>query len=71
MTLTIDDRGTVAKMTITNGSKTLLRKKGTIKSLLKFVYNGSKKDSVKQTIMQMQPMYQFMQKSLTKIQIKE
>ena len=70
MTLTIDDTGSVCKMTITNGSKTLLKKKGTIKKLLKFVMNGTKKDNVKQTIMELQKVYPFMQKSLTQIQIK-
>ncbi len=70
MTLTIDDRGSVAKMVIEKSGKVLYKKKGTIKQLLKFVYNGSKKDNVKQTIMELQPMYQLMQKSLTKIEIK-
>jgi len=70
MTLTIDDTGSVCKMTITNGSKTLLKKKGTMKKLLKFVYSGTTKENVKQTIMELQPMYLFMQKSLTKIEIK-
>mgnify|MGYP000138469638 CR=1 FL=1 len=71
MTLIIDDTGDKCKLTITNGSKTLLRKSGTIKSLLKFVYSGTKKDNVKQTIIELQPMYQFMQKSLTTINIKD
>ena len=70
MTLVIDDRGIVTKLTITNGSKTLLKKKGTIKSLLKFVFNGTKKENVKQTIMELQKVYPFMQKSLTQIEIK-
>ena len=70
MTLTIDDTGSVCKMTITNGSKTLLKKKGTIKKLLKFVYDGTKKDNVKQSIQQLQQVYPFMKKSLTQIEIK-
>ena len=70
MLLSIDDRGSVAKMVIEKNGKVLFKKKGTIKQLLKFVYNGSKKDNVKQTIMELQPMYQLMQKSLTKIEIK-
>jgi hypothetical protein len=71
MELCIDDTGDKAKLTITNGSKTLLRKSGTIKSLLKLVYSGTKKDNVKQSIIELQPMYKFMQKSLTKIDIKD
>lgn len=71
MTLAIDDTGDKCKLTITHGSKTLLRKSGTIKSLLKFVYSGTKKDSVKQSIIELQPMYKLMQKSLTTINIKD
>lgn len=69
MKMEIDDTGDKCKLTITHGSKTLLRKSGTIKSLLKFVYSGTKKESVKQTINELQPMYKFMQKSLTTITI--
>jgi hypothetical protein len=71
MTLTIDDRGEDAKLTITNGKKILLKKRGTIKSLLRFVYNGSSKENVKQSIIDLQKVYPFMQKSLTNIEIKE
>lgn len=69
--MTIDDRGEDAKLTITNGKKILLKKRGTIKSLLRFVYNGSSKENVKQSIIDLQKVYPFMQKSLTNIEIKE
>ena len=71
MNLTLDDRGDKCKLTITNGSKTVYKKTGTIKSLLGMVYRGTKKDNVKQSILQMQSMYMFMQKSLTNIEIKD
>jgi len=71
MVMTIDDRGEDAKLTITNGKKILLKKRGTIKSLLRFVYNGSSKENVKQSIIDLQKVYPFMQKSLTNIEIKE
>ena len=70
MNLTIDDTGSVTKMVIESKGKVLLKKKGTIKKLLKFVMNGTKQDNVKKSIQQLQQVYPFMQKSLTQIEIK-
>lgn len=70
MTLIIDDTGERTKLTITNGSKTLLKRKGkSILSLLKFVYSGSKKQDVKDTIAGLQPMHKLMLGSRTTIKI--
>ena len=70
MTLLIDDTGDRCKLTITSGTKTLLKRKGkSIKSLLKFVYENTQKQNVKQSIMELKPMLQFMEESLTTIKI--
>jgi len=71
MTLEIDDTGSVTKMVIESKGKVLLKKKGTIKKLLKFVMNGTKQDNVKKSIQQLQQVYPFMIDSLTKIEIKD
>ena len=72
MTLTLDDTGEKTKLTITNGSKTLLKRKGkSILSLLRFVYSGSKKKNVKETIAGLQPMHKLMLGSKTTIKIGE
>lgn len=71
MTLTINDVGSTTKLTITNGKKTLLQKTGTIKSLLKFVFDGTKKENLKQVIMELQHTYPLMIGSDTKIKIKD
>lgn len=72
MTLTLDDTGEKTKLTITNGSKTLLKRKGkSILSLLRFVYSGSKKSNVKETIAGLQPMHKLMLGSKTTIKIGE
>ena len=71
MFLTIDDTGSVTKMVIEKNGKVLLKKKGTIKSLLRFVMNGTKQYNVKKSIQQLQQVYPFMIDSLTKIEIKD
>jgi len=71
MKLTIDDTGIHTKLIITNGSKTLLTKQGkSIKSLLKFVFNGTKKENVKESIMELQSIHKFMVNAKTTIDIK-
>ncbi len=69
MTLTVDDTGSITKLTISNGSKILLRKKGDMKKLLKFVLDGTNRENVKQSILGLQKVYPFMINSLTKIEI--
>ena len=72
MTLIIDDSGSLKKLTIKNKDKVLLKKQGkSIKSLLKFVLDGTKKDSVKKCIMELQPVFMFMVDSKTEIEIKD
>ena len=70
MTLHLDDTGEKTKLMITNGTKTLLKRKGkSIRSLLKFVYDGSSKQNVKDSIMNLQPMLLLMTGSKTTIEI--
>ena len=71
MTLTIDDVDTVTILTISKNDKVLLRKKGTIKSLLRYVFEGTKQENVKQTIIELQQMYVMMVDNKTTITIKE
>ena len=71
MVLTIDDTGSKTKLTITNGSKTLFRKTGSIKGLLKMIHSGTKKDKVRKSIEELRVVYPFMVDSKTIIQIKE
>jgi len=72
MTLRIDDTGSVTKMIISNGSKVLLKKKGSsIKKLLKFIYTGTNNTKLKQSIMELQKVYMFMVGSKTKIELKD
>ena len=71
MTLTINDRGEKTKLIITNGDKVLLKRKGkSIRSLLKFVYDGTSKQNVKDSILNLQPMMRLMIGSITKIEVK-
>jgi len=73
MTLVIDDSisGEKTKLTITNGDKVLLKRKGkSIRSLLKFVYDGTSKQNVKDSILNLQPMMRLMIGSITKIEVK-
>ena len=70
MTLTINDKGEKTKLTITNGDKVLLKRKGkSIRSLLKFVYDNTGKQNVKDSILNLQPMMRLMIGSITKIEI--
>jgi len=70
MILHLDDTGERTKLMITNGTKTLLKRKGkSIRSLLKFVYDGSSKQNVKDSIMNLQPMLLLMTGSKTTIEI--
>ena len=71
MTLSLDDTGEKTKLTITNGSKVLLKRKGkSIRSLLKFVYDGTSKQNVKDSILNLQPLMRLMIGSITKIEVK-
>ena len=71
MILHIDDTGSKTKLVITNGTKTLLKRKGkSIRSLLKFVYDGSTKQNVKDSIRNLQPLMKLMSGSITKIEVK-
>jgi len=71
MTLTINDKGEKTKLTITNGDKVLLKRKGkSIRSLLKFVYDNTGKQNVKDSILNLQPMMRLMIGSITKIEVK-
>jgi len=72
MTLTINDTGSDTRLVISNGSKTLLKKKGkSIKSLLKYVYEGTNREYLKKSIVELQHTYMFMVGSKTTITIKE
>ena len=72
MTIIIDDSGSSTQLTIKKNNKVLLNKKfKTIKSALKFVYDGTKKQNVKDSIIELQHTYMFMVGSKTTIEIKE
>ena len=72
MTIIIDDSGSSTQLTIKKNNKVLLNKKfKTIKSALKFIYDGTKKQNVKDSIIELQHTYMFMVKSKTTIEIKE
>ena len=72
MTIIIDDSGSSTQLTIKKNNKVLLNKKfKTIKSALKFVYDGTKKQNVKDSIIELQHTYMFMVESKTTIEIKE
>lgn len=72
MTIIIDDNGSSTQLTIKKDNKVLLNKKfKTIKSALKFIYDGTKKQNVKDSIIELQHTYMFMVKSKTTIEIKE
>ena len=71
MTLTLNDIGSETKLTISKGDKTLLRRKGNIKKLLKYVHEGTNRDEVKSTIETLQSIYPMMIGSTTNIHIKE
>ena len=71
MTLSLDDTGEKTKLTITNGGKVLLKRKGkSIRSLLKFVFDNTSKQNVKDSILNLQPMMKIMIGSITKIEVK-
>ena len=71
MTLTINDKGEKTKLTITNGDKVLLKRRGkSIRSLLKFVFDNTSKQNVKDSILNLQPMMRLMIGSITKIEVK-
>ncbi len=71
MTLSLDDTGEKTKLIITNGDKVLLKRRGkSIRSLLKFVYDGTSKQNVKDSILNLQPMMKLMIGSITKIEVK-
>ncbi len=72
MTLMIDDTKKITRLVITNGSKTLLRKKGKdIKTLLRFVYDGTKNDNLRDSIGELQHSFMFMVGSKTTIDLKD
>ena len=72
MKLILDDTRDITILTIQSGSKTLLVKKGkSIKELLSFVFNGTKNDNLKTSIIELQSCYLFMVDSKTTIQIKD
>jgi hypothetical protein len=72
MTIIIDDNGSSTQLTIKKNNKVLLNKKfKTIKSALKFIYDGTKKQNVKDSIIELQHTYMFMVESKTTIEIKE
>ena len=71
MTLILDDTGDKCKLTIIKKDKVIYKKIGSIKSLLKMVYNGTNKDNVRESIMELQKVYPFMVDSKTTIEIKE
>jgi len=71
MVLTINDTKEKCTMVITNNGKTLLKRRGkSIRSLLKFVYDGTSKQNVKDSIRNLQPMMKLMIGSITKIEVK-
>ncbi len=69
MTLTLDDRKSPTKLIIVNGSQTMKRKGKSVKTLLKYVYDNTKKEKVRNSIMELQSVYKFMVKSKTVIEI--
>jgi len=72
MTIIIDDSGSSTQLTIKKDNKVLLSKKfKTIKSALKYIYDGTKKQNVKDSIIELQHTYMFMVESKTTIEIKE
>lgn len=72
MKIIIDDNGSSTQLTIKKNNKVLLSKKfKTIKSALKFIYDGTKKQNVKDSIIELQHTYVFMVESKTTIEIKE
>ena len=73
MTLVIDDSisGEKTKLIITNDDKVLLKRKGkSIRSLLKFVFDNTSKQNVKDSILNLQPIMKLMIGSITKIEVK-
>ena len=67
----LDDTGEKTKLIITNGDKVLLKRKGkSIRSLLRFVYENTSKQNVKDSIMSLQPMLQFMTGNKTTVEVK-
>jgi len=72
MTLVIDDRNSRPILKIKKGRKTILKKTGkSIKSLLRFVHDGTQKQNVKDAIIELQQVYMFMPEGVTKMEIKE
>jgi len=71
MTLTLNDVGLKPTLVITNGSKTLLKRRGkSIVSLLKFVMENTTKQNVKDSIISLEKILPFMRNSITKIEVK-
>ncbi|MDB4681372.1 hypothetical protein OAE88_00530 [bacterium] len=71
MIITIDDGGETTKLTIQQNDKVVLKKKfKSIKSALKFIYSGTKRDNVKKSIIELQQTYVFMVDSKTTVTIK-
>ena len=71
MVLTINDTKEKTTMVITNNGKTLLKRSGkSIRSLLRFVYDNTKKQNVKDSIKNLQPIMELMAGSITKVEIK-
>ena len=70
MILIISDTGLKTRLTIKKGNKVLLRKSGTIKGLLKMVYDGTKREQVKKAILELEPLHKWMIGSDTQIKIK-
>ena len=71
MILTLNDVGSKPTLVITNGSKTLLKRRGkSIVSLLKFVMENTTKQNVKDSIISLEKILPFMRNSITKIEVK-
>ena len=72
MLLVIDDRNSIPILRIKKGRKTIFKKSGkSIKSLLKFVHDGTTKQNVKDAIIELQQVYIFMPDGVTRIEIKD
>jgi len=69
MVLTLDDRKSPTKLIIENGTRTMKRKGKSIKTLLKYVYENTKQEKVRNSISELQKVYMFMKDSKTTIEI--
>jgi len=70
MILIVDDTSIPTRLKLIKNNKIILKKEGTIKSLLRYVYKNTKNDSLKQSIQELQAVYMFMLDSKTRIEIK-